>query len=171
MTNYKIEMSETKIILDACCGSRMFWFDKENPLILFADIRDEEHTLCDGRSLKVHPDIVSDFTDMPFLDKSFKLVVFDPPHLLKVGQNSWLAKKYGKLPEAITLKPFSVSLPCWYKSVGILLFWLSMTIYVLGEHTKGYKEGFDTGIKQCIKILDRNCHSKEINNDETVQNQ
>lgn len=59
-------MSETKIILDACCGSRMFWFDKENPLILFADIRDEEHTLCDGRSLKVHPDIVSDFTDMPF---------------------------------------------------------------------------------------------------------
>ena len=72
---------------------------------------------------------------------------------------------------SITLKPFSVSLPCWYKSVRILLCWLSMTIYVLGEHTKGYKEGFDTGIKQCIKILDRNCHSKEINNDETVQNQ
>ena len=72
---------------------------------------------------------------------------------------------------SISLKPFSVSLPCWYKSVGILLFWLSMTIYVLGEHTKDYKEGFDTGIKQCIEILDRNCHSKEINNDETVQNQ
>ena len=32
-------MSETKIILDACCGSRMFWFDKENPLILFADMK------------------------------------------------------------------------------------------------------------------------------------
>ena len=93
------KMSETKIILDACCGSRMFWFDKENPLTLFADIRDEEHTLCDGRSLKVHPDIISDFTDMPFLDESFKLVVFDPPHLLKAGKNSWLAKKYGKLPE------------------------------------------------------------------------
>ena len=60
---------------------------------------------------------------------------------------------------SITLKPFSISLPCW-----------SMTIYVLGEHTKDYKEGFDTGIKQCIEILDRNCHSKEINNDETVQN-
>ena len=25
--------------------------------------------------------------------------MFDPPHLLKVGKNSWLAKKYGKLPE------------------------------------------------------------------------
>lgn len=63
---------------------------------------------------------------------------------------------------SITLKPFSVSLPCWYKTVGILLFWLSMTIYVVGEH--------NTGVKKCIEILDRNCHSKEINNDETVQN-
>lgn len=35
---------------------------------------------------------------------------------------------------------------------------------------KDYKEGFDTGVKKCIEILDRNCHSKEINNDETVQN-
>ena len=48
---------------------------------------------------------------------------------------------------SITLKPFSVSLPCWYKTVGILLFWLSMTIYVVGEHTKDYKEGFDTEVK------------------------
>lgn len=88
-----------KIILDVCCGSRMGWFDKQNPLALFADIRDEEHTLCDGRSLEIHPDIVADFTDMPFLSESFKLVVFDPLHLLKVGDNSWLAKKYGKLSE------------------------------------------------------------------------
>lgn len=99
LVQIKNKMSEAKIILDACCGSRMFWFDKENPLVLFTDIRDEEHTLCDGRSLKVHPDIVSDFTNMPFLNESFKLVVFDPPHLLNVGKESWLAKKYGKLPE------------------------------------------------------------------------
>ena len=31
--------------------------------------------------------------------ETFNMVVFDPPHLLKVGQNSWLCKKYGKLPE------------------------------------------------------------------------
>lgn len=77
----------------------MFWFDKKNPLTLFVDIRDEEHVLCDGRDLKVHPDLIADFTNLPFPDKSFKLVVFDPPHLLKAGDNSWLAKKYGKLPE------------------------------------------------------------------------
>src|SRR4030067_1040132 len=26
-------------ILDACCGGRQFWFDKENPNVLFADWR------------------------------------------------------------------------------------------------------------------------------------
>ncbi len=63
-----------------------------------------EHVIIESewkevKRLKVHPDIVSDFTNMPFLNESFKLVVFDPPHLLNVGKESWLAKKYGKLPE------------------------------------------------------------------------
>lgn len=84
-------------ILDACCGSRMFWFDKHNPLVTFMDNRIFEDTLCDGRSLRVKPDIVGDFRNIPYPDESFNLVVFDPPHLLKAGENSWLAKKYGKL--------------------------------------------------------------------------
>lgn len=75
----------------------MFWFDKQNPNVLFADIRDEEHTLCDGRKLEIHPDVVADFRNMPFPDGSFRLVVFDPPHLTKLGNSSWTAKKYGKL--------------------------------------------------------------------------
>jgi hypothetical protein len=29
------------LILDACCGSRMFWFDKGNPNCLFIDKRSE----------------------------------------------------------------------------------------------------------------------------------
>ena len=70
---------ENKLILDACCGSRMFWFDKENPNVLFQDIRDEEHTLCDGRQLKIHPDVVGDFTKMQYEDNTFQMVVFDPP--------------------------------------------------------------------------------------------
>lgn len=86
-----------KLILDACCGSRMFWFDKENPLVLFTDIRDEEHILCDGRKLEVRPDVVSDFRNMPFENNSFKLVVFDPPHLKGAGSKGWQAKKYGSL--------------------------------------------------------------------------
>ena len=86
-----------KKILDACCGSKMFWFDKENKDTVFMDNREFEDALCDGRSLKVSPDIVADFRKIPFPDESFYLVVFDPPHLVRAGENSWLAKKYGKL--------------------------------------------------------------------------
>ena len=84
-------------ILDACCGSRMFWFDKKNEDTIFMDNRTLEDTLCDGRRLIIKPDIVADFRDMPFDDNTFYLVVFDPPHLKQAGKNSWLAKKYGTL--------------------------------------------------------------------------
>lgn len=86
-----------KLILDACCGARMMWFDKQNPLAVYMDCRDAEYTLCDGRRLEVHPDVVADFRQMPFPDGSFRLVVFDPPHLKKLGENAWMAKKYGRL--------------------------------------------------------------------------
>lgn len=86
-----------KLILDACCGSRMFWFDKNHPNAVYMDNREESHTLCDGRELHIKPDIIGDFTNMPFKDEQFKLVVFDPPHLINLGNNSWMAKKYGKL--------------------------------------------------------------------------
>ncbi|RXI58966.1 SAM-dependent methyltransferase [Clostridium tetani] len=86
-----------KPILDACCGSKMFWFDKENRDVVFMDNRELEDTLCDGRKLTIKPDVIGDFRHIPYKDNIFKLVVFDPPHLIKAGENSWLAKKYGKL--------------------------------------------------------------------------
>lgn len=86
-----------KFILDACCGSRMFWFDKTNPNVLFADKRKETYELCDGRPLEINPDIQMDFTNMPFPDNHFGMVVFDPPHLNKLGKNTWMAQKYGVL--------------------------------------------------------------------------
>src|ERR1700743_3357239 len=87
------------LILDPCCGSRMFWFDKNNEHVTFGDKRTENHILCDGRTLNISPDIEMDFCDMPFGDNSFYHVVFDPPHLLKLGGESWMAKKYGVLKE------------------------------------------------------------------------
>ncbi|MDY2639015.1 MAG: class I SAM-dependent methyltransferase [Ligilactobacillus salivarius] len=87
-------------ILDVCCGSKMFWYNKEEPHTTFMDVRDEVLTYTDRnavRKLEVNPDIVADFRNIPFADNSFDLVVFDPPHLIHVGDNSWLAKKYGKL--------------------------------------------------------------------------
>ena len=90
-------MDNNKTILDVCCGSRMFWFNKKNPNTIFMDNRLLDTKLCDGRSLVVAPDIVADFRNIPFKDNSFYLVVFDPPHLIKAGKNCWLVKKYGIL--------------------------------------------------------------------------
>lgn len=87
----------SKKILDACCGSRMFWFDKEREDTVYMDNRQLSDTLSDGRALEVKPDIVGDFRNMPFEDDTFYHVVFDQPHLLQAGANSWLAKKYGRL--------------------------------------------------------------------------
>lgn len=86
-----------KKVLDVCCGPRMFWFDKEHEDALYVDIRDEEHTLCDDREIEIKPDVQADFRDLPLEDKSFQLVVFDPPHLQDLGKSSWTAKKYGRL--------------------------------------------------------------------------
>lgn len=88
-----------KTILDPCCGSRMFWFDKKDDRAVFTDKRSEQHTLCDGRELIIEPDMVMDFTDLQFDDEQFHMIVFDPPHLNKIGDSSWMAKKYGKLDE------------------------------------------------------------------------
>ena len=43
--------------------------------------------------------MVCDFTDLPFPNNSFPLVVFDPPHLTGAKETAWLVKKYGKLDD------------------------------------------------------------------------
>jgi len=88
-----------KKILDPCCGSRMFWFDKEDENVVFADNRELEDVLCDGRKLEIKPDQIMDFRKMNLASNQFKLVVFDPPHMKSLGKNSWMAKKYGVLGE------------------------------------------------------------------------
>jgi SAM-dependent methyltransferase len=95
-----------KKILDVTCGSRTIWFDKQHPNAIYCDKRRESYkkiwksTNKDSeRKCIVDPDVLCDFTDLPFDDETFSLVVFDPPHLLKLGENAWLVKKYGKLDE------------------------------------------------------------------------
>ena len=40
---------------------------------------------------------MADFREIPRDDNSYKLVVFDPPHLVHAGEKSRLRGKYGKL--------------------------------------------------------------------------
>ena len=86
-----------KKILDVTCGARSIWFNKQHPLAIYFDRRDEEHEKDfhnNTQTISVHPDVVGDFKDLPFDDNVFSLVVFDPPHRYGLKE-SWIMKKYG----------------------------------------------------------------------------
>ena len=89
-------------ILDMCCGPQMMWFDKEDGRAMFVDKRRERHAMNRPKRGTVEwtetdPDILGDFTDLPFEDETFWHVVFDPPHFERSGKIGYLAMKYGWL--------------------------------------------------------------------------
>lgn len=43
-------------ILDACCGGKMFWYEKDLDFVDFQDNRELQAELCDGRTFSVEPD-------------------------------------------------------------------------------------------------------------------
>jgi SAM-dependent methyltransferase len=95
-------------VLDACCGPRMMWFDSADKRALFIDKRQETYAVDIGTPgtvgrapIVVAPDVVADFTRMPFADETFSVVVFDPPHFAKQHGGRLkgiMARKYGFLP-------------------------------------------------------------------------
>jgi hypothetical protein len=80
--------SDEKFILDATAGFRMMWFNKKHPNCIYLDQRPE----CE-------PDIVGDFRDLKqFPDETFRLIVFDPPHIVKNEQgNTSITRMFGFL--------------------------------------------------------------------------
>ena len=81
-----------KPILDATCGSRMMWFDHNNPNAVYVDCREVSDKLIwaskdgkDKRFLTIQPDVIADFTNLPFPDETFHLAVFDPPPCTESG--------------------------------------------------------------------------------------
>lgn len=92
-------------ILDACCGGRMWWWDKQHPLALYMDKREAPRGsvgVLTGRpdwnpNWECKPDVIASFTKMPFDDESFNLVVFDPPHNVYANPTGFNNLKYGSL--------------------------------------------------------------------------
>jgi ubiquinone/menaquinone biosynthesis C-methylase UbiE len=90
-------------VLDACCGIRMMWMDKEDERVTFVDRRNEDYEIAPDRAypsgtvIRVRPDVVADFTALPFPDASFWHVVFDPPHIIRNAELGTVTKKYGVL--------------------------------------------------------------------------
>jgi len=91
-------MGGTKLILDPASSMRSFYFNKQDPRVIYGDIREPEtHLLTNGQTIHIKPDLVMDFRNLPYNDETFKMVIFDPPHLLGLSDKSWIKKKYGGL--------------------------------------------------------------------------
>ena len=88
-------------VLDACCGGRMMWFDKQDKRAVFADCREGEldvsHCKTNPGRKAVYPDVIHDFRKMNFPDNSFWHVVFDPPHVRGISMKSVTGFSYGSL--------------------------------------------------------------------------
>jgi hypothetical protein len=115
-----------KFILDACCGGRLFWFNKNHPNTVYIDNRIREKGHDKHRpNHEIKPDILMDFKKMEFPDKSFKLVVFDPPHLFGKPDGCDMTKKYGSLcPETWQDDIKRGFKECWrvLEDYGVLIF-------------------------------------------------
>lgn len=133
-------------VLDVCCGGRMFYFDKNDPRVLFCDNRDFDTNLCDGREYAVHPDVKCDFTRLPFVDNSYSVVVFDPPHLKRhdTGKpaTGWQFIKYGELHDDWPQMLAAGFRECFrvLKPNGVLIFKWSEIDIPLSEVLKCTKE-------------------------------
>ena len=91
-------------ILDATCGERGIWFQKNHPFVTFMDKRYEtvlsNHKNQKKRKYKIHPDIISEWKNAPFPDNYFDMIIFDPPHLIINRDKpnlSTMDKQYGNL--------------------------------------------------------------------------
>ena len=86
-------------ILDATCGSKEIWFQKNHPFVTFMDKRKGYFFYQYPNSPKkeeyhIEPDVVSEWKDAPFPDNIFDMVIFDPPHIIRNGEKGILPTKY-----------------------------------------------------------------------------
>lgn len=89
---------DSKFILDICCGLRAMWFNKQHPNAIYLDKRIREPGFDDFRpNFSIKPDIQCDWANLPFDDKSFRLVVMDPPHIITHEDSHRMVKYYGHL--------------------------------------------------------------------------
>lgn len=91
-----------KQILDVACGGKMFYFNKNDPRVLFCDIRSGVFKFPTNRKMEIKPDIICNFAQLPFEDAKFNMVVFDPPHLIRNSGNSITRAQYGSLKDIPT---------------------------------------------------------------------
>lgn len=76
-------------ILDVCCGSRMFWYDKQEPHTTYMDIRKAIYTAMDRgneRRIEIAPDVQADWKSIPFDREKFEWLLSEPVGKKKVEE-------------------------------------------------------------------------------------
>ena len=115
-----------KFILDVCCGLRAFWFNKHHPNTIYLDKRTREKGFDDFRpNFCIKPDMEMDFKNLKFPDKSFKLVVMDPPHIIAKPESFRMVKYYGNLTKETWKNEIKKGFDeCWrvLEDYGVLIF-------------------------------------------------
>ena len=81
----------------------MMWMDKADERAVFSDRRNIDYPMepdrayPNGSTIRIRPDVVADFTALPFADGTFWHVVFDPPHIIRNAELGRVTKEYGCL--------------------------------------------------------------------------
>jgi hypothetical protein len=92
------EISDPRFILDATAGNRHMWKKNKHPSgVVFLDKEP---------NLRIPPDIIATWDNIPCDDDEYKCILFDPPHVCS------LTSMWNKNPQAIPNG--SKKAPSWY---------------------------------------------------------
>ena len=136
MPKYK---KKDKFILDPCCGPKHMWFNKNHPNVIFGDIRREKKGFnWHRKNAEINPDMIIDFRDLPFPDRSFKLVTFDPPH--------YVSEK----PKPLQMQIGDGTLSEYPRKGGVQITVLKYGLLIEEDWKRYLKAGFD----ECWRVLE-----------------
>ena len=132
-----------KFILDACCGCRMMWLNKNHPNCLYMDIRKEDKDFIKEKGIvkghwEVNPDVIGDFTNLPeeIKKRKFKLIVWDVPHFKARKLSGTLLKKFG----ALNPKTWQSDLTNGFKELWSVLEDYGILIFKFSDYHIKFKE-------------------------------
>ena len=119
-------------ILDATCGIKSIWFQKNHSLVTYMDKRNGKYIYQDKKKkytpkvYVINPDVVADWTKtIPFADNYFDMIVFDPPHVICNVATGDMVIRYGHLTKENWLDTYKKGIKELFrvlKPCGIFIF-------------------------------------------------
>lgn len=106
------------MILDATCGLKQMWFQKDDQETIYLDMRygaiqyseKQFKRRPDYRNRIIKPTIQADNRYLPFKDGMFDMVLFDPPHMITNIESSEIQHTYSVLHPITWAKDMSIAI-------------------------------------------------------------